>query len=99
MEIISRCRKERNRDIAKILLGGTGVMGLGIVLSANKKSLIQYALMCNIKILILCVVMGIMVYGHMTEGYGSCLFCLSQVPHSELAAQIRQKYYLCLSII
>lgn len=43
MEIIRRCKNERNRDIAKILMAGSGVMGLGLALSANKKQIIQYA--------------------------------------------------------
>ena len=43
MAIIRRCKKERNRDIAKILLGGAGVTALGLITSANKKMILQYA--------------------------------------------------------
>ena len=43
MAIIKRCKKERNRDIAKILLGGAGVTALGLITSANKKMILQYA--------------------------------------------------------
>lgn len=48
MEIVRRCQKERNRDIVKILLGGTGVMGLGLVFSANKKLILQYGVLCTV---------------------------------------------------
>ena len=43
MAIIKRCKKERNRDITKILIGGAGVTALGLVTSANKKMILQYA--------------------------------------------------------
>ena len=42
MEIITRCKKEREKKVINTLLGGSAIMGICMLISKDKKVILQY---------------------------------------------------------
>ena len=42
MQIITRCKKERKKKVINTLLGGSAIIGIGLLISKDKKVILQY---------------------------------------------------------